>query len=193
MKNQIRKSIDETIELLQKSVILENEIEQSTKLMIKCITSGHKIIIFGNGGSAADSQHIAAELIGRFKIERNSFPAISLTTDSSILTALSNDYSFEIVFSRQCESLVKKGDVVLGISTSGNSLNVKNGLTISKKNGAKIIGLLGNKGGTIKKICDINLIVDSSITSKIQEIHRIIYHIICELIEKELGKKGTIK
>jgi D-sedoheptulose 7-phosphate isomerase len=193
MKNQIRKSIDETIELLQKSVILENEIEQSTKLMIKCITSGHKIIIFGNGGSAADSQHIAAELIGRFKIERNSFPAISLTTDSSILTALSNDYSFDNVFSRQCESLVKKGDVVLGISTSGNSLNVKNGLTISKKNGAKIIGLLGNKGGTIKKICDINLIVDSSITSKIQEIHRIIYHIICELIEKELGKKGTIK
>ena len=150
MKNQIRKSIDETIELLQKSVILENEIEQSTKLMIKCITSGHKIIIFGNGGSAADSQHIAAELIGRFKIERNSFPAISLTTDSSILTALSNDYSFDNVFSRQCESLVKKGDVVLGISTSGNSLNVKNGLTISKKNGAKIIGLLGNKGGTIK-------------------------------------------
>jgi len=193
MKKEIRKSINRSIELIQQSISLEGEIEKATKLMIKSLKSGHKIIIFGNGGSAADSQHIAAELIGRFKINRKSIPAIALTTDTSILTSISNDFSFDQIFSRQCESLVQKGDVALGISTSGNSLNVKKGLIVSKKNGASTIGLLGNKGGIIKKISDINIIVNSSSTSKIQETHRIIYHVICELIEKELAKKGITK
>ncbi len=193
MKKEIRKSINRSIELIQQSISLEGEIEKATKLMIKSLKSGHKIIIFGNGGSAADSQHIAAELIGRFKINRKSIPAIALTTDTSILTSISNDFSFDQIFSRQCESLVQKGDVALGISTSGNSLNVKKGLIVSKKNGASTIGLLGNKGGIIKKISDINIIVNSSSTSKIQETHRIIYHVICELIEKELAKKGIPK
>ncbi len=186
IKNQIQKSFEESITLIKKSSSLNYEIEKATKLILKSLKSGHKIVIFGNGGSAADSQHIAAELIGRFKSERKSFPAIALTTDTSIITALSNDYSFDKIFSRQCESLVKKGDIALGISTSGNSLNVKNGLIASKKNGAITIGLLGNKGGIIKKILDVGIIVNSSTTSKIQEVHRIIYHIICEIVENEL-------
>lgn len=186
MKKQIQKSFEESIALIKKSSSLNNEIEKATKLIIKSLNSGHKIVIFGNGGSAADSQHIAAELIGRFKSERKSFPAIALTTDTSIITALSNDYSFDKIFSRQCESLIKKGDIALGISTSGNSLNVKNGLIASKKNGAITIGLLGNKGGILKKILDVGIIIDSSTTSKIQEVHRIIYHIICEIVENEL-------
>jgi D-sedoheptulose 7-phosphate isomerase len=187
-KKEIIDSFNQSIELIQQSISLEKEIGKTIKLIIKSLKSGHKIVIFGNGGSAADSQHIAAELIGRFKIERNSFPAIALTTDSSIITSLSNDYSFDMVFSRQCESIVKKGDIILGISTSGNSVNVKNGLITSKNKGAITIGLLGNKGGNIKKVSDISIIINSSSTAKIQEVHRIIYHIICEFVEKELSK-----
>jgi len=162
------------------------EIESIVLKIVTAIKNGNKIILFGNGGSAADAQHIAAELIGRFKLERRSFPAIALTTDSSVLTSLSNDYSFETVFSRQCESLVNKDDVVIGISTSGNSKNIENGLRTAKKFGGFAIGLLGSKGGTIKEIVDISLIVDSESTPRIQEAHRTIYHIICELVEKQL-------
>ena len=162
------------------------EIETTAKLCINSLKKGGKILIFGNGGSAADAQHIAAEFIGRFKEERSSFPAISLTTDTSVLTSLSNDYSNDIIFSRQCEGLVNLDDVVLGISTSGNSINVKKALAVSKSRGAITIGLLGNNGGAIKEITDFSLIVNSSITSKIQEAHRVIYHIICEIVENEL-------
>ena len=146
-------------------------------------------MVFGNGGSAADAQHIAAELIGRFKLERRSLSAIALTSNSSIITALANDYSYDTIFSRQCEGLVEKGDVVIGISTSGNSKNVKKGLIASKKNGATTIGFLGSKGGTIGKICDISIIINSSSTPRIQEAHRTIYHVICEEVEKEF--EGT--
>ncbi len=158
-------------------------------MIIECLKNNKKIIVFGNGGSAADAQHIVAEFIGRFKLERKSLPAIALTTNSSILTALANDYSFDTIFSRQCEGLVEEGDVVIGISTSGNSKNVKKGLTISKKMKATTIGLLGSKGGTIRKICDVVIIVNSSSTPRIQEAHRTIYHIICEEVEKALFQK----
>jgi D-sedoheptulose 7-phosphate isomerase len=164
------------------------EIEKTVKEIVKRIISKNKIVLFGNGGSAADAQHIAAEFIGRFVLERNSYPAIALTTDSSTITALSNDYSFEDVFSRQCQGLVNKGDIVIGISTSGNSENVKKGLQMSKNKGAFTVGLLGNGGGNIRKIVDISIIVDSSSTPRIQECHRTIYHIICELVEFELSK-----
>ena len=127
-------------------------------------------------------------MIGRFKLERRSLPAIALTSNSSILTALANDYSYNTIFSRQCEALVEKGDVVIGISTSGNSKNIEKGLTVSKKIGATTIGLLGSKGGRIKKYCNIPIIVNSSSTPRIQEAHRTIYHIICEEVEKEFEK-----
>lgn len=193
MKNQqslsIQKSIQESAKTIQNLAKLTPQIEKSVKVITKCILTGKKVVLFGNGGSAADAQHIAAELIGRYKLERKSYPAIALTTDTSCLTALANDYSFDIVFSRQCESLVDKNDVVVGISTSGNSVNVKKGLETAKKKGATTIGLLGSKGGSIGKLVDIAIIIDSSSTPRIQEAHRTIYHIICEEVEKAMMKK----
>jgi D-sedoheptulose 7-phosphate isomerase len=189
MIDDIKQLIQSSAENIQKSTNLSSDIQKSTESIIQCIKNGNKIILFGNGGSAADAQHIAAEFIGRFQIERDSYPAIALSTDSSVLTSLSNDYSYDVVFSRQCESLVSKGDVVIGISTSGNSKNVYNGIKMAKKKGAITIGLLGNGGGILKESVDISLVVDSSITSEIQEVHRVIYHIICKIVEKKLSKK----
>jgi len=187
MKDNIKKSISESSRIIKTSVTLIPQIENSVNQIISCLKNGNKIVLFGNGGSAADAQHIAAEFIGRFKINRKSFPAIALTTDSSVITSLSNDFSYDNVFSRQVESLVNSGDIVIGISTSGNSKNVKNGIISAKRKGALTIGLLGNKGGQIKKIVDISIVVNSSSTPKIQEVHRVLYHIICELVEKKLS------
>lgn len=189
MEDEIRDSVLKSSELIKQSVDLSPQIEKSVNSIVNSLHMGNKVVIFGNGGSAADAQHMAAEFIGRFKLERESFPAISLTTDTSVLTSLSNDYSYEIVFSRQCESIVSKGDVVIGISTSGNSINVEKGLLASKNRGANTIGLLGNKGGTIKDIVEIPIIVNSSSTEKIQEVHRVIYHIICDMVEKKMVNK----
>ena len=190
MKNrvsEIQKRLEKTSEIILGLESIIPDINKAIKVIGKCLLRGNKIILFGNGGSAADAQHIAAEFIGRFNFNRSSLPALALTSNSSILTSISNDYSFDIVFSRQCESLVKKGDVVIGISTSGNSLNVKRGLLTSKKLSATTIGLLG-KNGSIKKIVDISLSVQCKTTPEIQEAHRIIYHIICEHVEKKLIK-----
>ena len=188
LRKEIQKSILESTKIIKKSTNHIKEIEKSIKIITECLKNNNKIIIFGNGGSAADAQHIVAEFIGRFLLERKSLPAIALTSNSSILTALGNDYSFNTIFSRQCEALVEKGDVVIGISTSGNSKNIEKGLTVSKKIGATTIGLLGSKGGRIKKYCNIPIIVNSSSTPRIQEAHRTIYHIICEEVEKEFEK-----
>ena len=189
VRTQISNILFESSEIIKNSSSLIKEIEKTINEITECYKKHNKVLIFGNGGSAADAQHIAAELIGRFKKERKSLPAIALTTDTSVITSLANDYSFEKIFSRQCESLVTKGDVVIGISTSGNSKNVQAGLITAKKMGAKTIGLLGNKGGKIKNYVDIPIIVNSSSTPRIQEVHRIIYHIICEMIEKNLVSK----
>jgi len=187
MNDIIEKKILESAKIIQESVSLSNKIQDAVLEIYNSLIDGNKIYLFGNGGSAADAQHIAAELIGRYKIERKSIPAVSLTTDTSILSSLSNDYSFETIFSRQCESLVDKNDIVIAISTSGNSKNVINGIITAKKKGAKIIGLLGNNGGEMKNLIDIPIIVNSSSTDKIQEVHRIIYHIICDLIEQKIS------
>ncbi len=190
-KSYIEKILKESSELILNSNFLISDIIRCVDIITRSLKKGNKIILFGNGGSAADAQHIAAEFIGRFNIERKSLPAIALTTDSSILTSISNDYSFDTVFSRQCESLVSKGDVVIGISTSGNSKNVLNALKICKKRGAKTIGLLGNKGGTIIKFVDYSLTVNSKSTPRIQEVHRVVSHLICDLVEKNIeGKNG---
>ena len=183
INEQIIKTITESSNLILNSRDLSEKIEESINEIIKCFKTGNKIIIFGNGGSAADAQHIVAEFIGRFQKERKSLPAISLTTDSSIITSLSNDYSYEIVFSRQCESLVSKGDVVIGISTSGNSKNVEEGIKTAKSMGAVTIGLLGGDGGIINNVVDISIVVESTNTARIQEVHRVIYHIICGIVE----------
>ncbi len=189
LNEEIKKMISESADIILKSKTISEQIEQAINEIVNCLKKGNKIIIFGNGGSAADAQHIAAELIGRFQMERNSLPAISLTTDSSIITSIGNDYSFDVIFSRQCESIVSKDDIVIGISTSGNSKNVENGIITSKKKGATTIGLLGEGGGIIKKIVDISIEIPSKNTAHIQEGHRVIYHVICDNVEKKIFNK----
>jgi len=187
--NQIIQIFEQSVDSLNNSLSLKTQINDAINLIIDSIKNGNKLIIFGNGGSAADAQHIAAELIGRFKLERKSLPAIALTTDSSILTSLGNDYSYDTIFSRQCESLVLKNDVVMGISTSGNSKNVELGMKTAQEIGAKTIGLLGNNGGRIKSVSNISIVVNSDDTANIQESHRVIYHIICNIVEKQLSEE----
>tara|TARA_Y100000310_G_C20703955_1_gene832899 strand:+ start:6921 stop:7502 length:582 start_codon:yes stop_codon:yes gene_type:complete len=187
--NKIDRVFESSSDAILDSKKLSKEIEKSITLIIKSIKNGNKIILFGNGGSAADAQHMAAEFVGRFMKERKSFPAIALSTDSSIITAIGNDYSFEKIFSRQAESLVKKGDVIIAISTSGKSKNILEGIKTSKKLGAKIISLTGKNGVKMKLDSDIFLNVPSTITSRIQEVHRTIIHIICEIVEDELSKR----
>jgi D-sedoheptulose 7-phosphate isomerase len=185
----INKLFEESSTSILKSTKLSNEIEKVVDSITQTYQNGNKVIIFGNGGSAADAQHFAAELMGRYLLERISLPAIALTTDTSIITALGNDYGFDKIFSRQCESLVKKNDVVIGISTSGKSENVLNGIIASKKNGAITIGITGDTGGKLQKLVDIPIIVPSKSTPRIQEVHRIIIHIICELVEESFKNK----
>lgn len=159
------------------------KIKAIAQLLIRTIKNKRTIFLCGNGGSAADSQHTAAELIGKFKKERRPFPVVALTTDTSILTSLGNDYGFDKVFERQLQALARKGDVLIAISTSGNSPNVLNAVQKAQILGVHTVGLLGNGGGKIKKFCDISIIINSNQTARIQEMHILIEHILCELIE----------
>lgn len=152
--------------------------------LIETFTIGNKLLIMGNGGSAADAQHFAGEIVSRFRIERPGLPAIALSTDSSIMTAIGNDYGFERVFARQIEALAAPGDAVIGISTSGNSPNVAKALEVARQAGCTTIGLLGRDGGSIKALCDIPLIMPSNDTPRIQEGHITVIHILCDLIEQ---------
>lgn len=165
------------------------EIEQAVKTIVAAYKKGGKIVLLGNGGSAADAQHLAGELMGRFKIERQALPAIALTTNTSILTALANDYGYDTVFSRQVEALVDERDVVIGISTSGTSPNVVKALEAARAKGAATIALTGGRGG-LKQVADLVLAVPSEDTPRIQEAHITIGHIICELVEKEMSGAG---
>ena len=186
MKSIINHELNEHLITSKKTIKLaSNSIEIAAKLCISCLKKGNKILLFGNGGSAADSQHIAAEIVGRYKTERRGLPAIALTTDTSALTAIANDYGYLNIFSRQLEALANKGDVFIGISTGGSSANVVNGLKIAQDLGCKAIGFSGKDGGEMKKICNINLIAPSEDTARIQEMHIIIGHIICHLIDQE--------
>ncbi len=184
--DEINTIFDDSIEVITKSKNLSEKLNQSTIKIISCLKNNGKVILFGNGGSAADAQHMAAELIGRFKIERESISAIALTTDTSVITSIGNDYDFNKIFSRQCESLVNENDVVIAISTSGNSDNVINGVLKAKEKGSFVVGLTGNSGGKLKSSADILLDVPSDDTARIQEGHRVIIHSLCELIEKNL-------
>jgi len=159
-------------------------------LLCEILADGGKLLIMGNGGSAADAQHFAAELVGRFLCERRGLPAVALTTDSSVLTAVGNDYGFEDVFRRQVDALARPGDAVLGISTSGSSGNVFQALTAANARGCKTIGLLGHDGGTIAEIVDLALTVPVRETPYIQEAHVTIIHVLCALIEERLFPKG---
>jgi len=182
----------ESSNVISKSKVLSKKINDSIKLIISSFEHKNKILIFGNGGSASDAQHMAAEFISRYLLERLSLPAIALTTDTSILTSIGNDYHFDKIFSRQCESLVNKGDIVIAISTSGKSQNVILGIEEAKRKGAKIISLTGNNGGILNQISDICLEIPSNETPRIQEGHRILIHIICELVESHFKNVQSI-
>jgi len=189
MRDRIKDILLESIlvkeELLRTSI---GKIIEITDLIIGCLKKNGKVILFGNGGSASDSQHIAAEFVGRFKKDRNALAAIALTTNTAILTALANDYGYEIVFAKQIEALGEKNDVAIGISTSGKAKNVVLGIKQAKKMGLKTIALTGADGGDLAKLTDISLVVPSSVTARIQEAHITIGHIICELVEEALCK-----
>ncbi len=160
-----------------------HSVEVAAKLCIDCLKNGNKILLFGNGGSAADAQHIAAELVGRYKTERKGLAAIALTTDTSALTAISNDYGYNRVFDRQVEALANTGDVAIGISTGGTSANVASALKLAKDLDCKTIGFSGRGGGEMNELCDINIVVPAQDTARIQEMHIVIGHTICHLID----------
>lgn len=151
----------------------------------QCIARGGKVLLMGNGGSAADSQHIAAEIVGRFKKERKGLAAIALTTDTSILTSVGNDYGYDYIFARQIEALCRPEDLVIGITTSGNSRNVVSAIEAAKQVGAKTVGLTGGTGGKLRDLCDYNLIVPADVTARIQEAHIFIGHCLCEILESD--------
>lgn len=165
---------------------LSPQIAEMVTLLAETFKRGGKLLVMGNGGSAADAQHFVAEVVGRFKMERRGLPAIALSTDTSILTAIGNDYGFDKVFSRQVEALAVPGDLVVGISTSGNSPNVLLALKLAREQGCRTVGLLGKDGGSIKGVCDLALIVPTDDTPRVQEGHITIIHIVCDLLEKNL-------
>lgn len=153
--------------------------------MQDCIRNGGKILIMGNGGSAADSQHIAAEIVGRFKKERKGLPAIALTTDTSIITSVGNDYGYHYIFARQVEALCRPEDLVIGITTSGNSENVVNAIEAANAVGATTVGLTGGTGGKLNALCKYNIVIPSNVTARIQEAHIFVGHSLCEILESD--------
>ena len=182
VKNLLNISAD-----LKKTVAetLSSEILDAAQKIQGRLEAGGKLMLMGNGGSAGDAQHIAAELVGRFKKERKAMPALALTVDTSSLTALGNDYGFDTIFERQVEALANKNDTVIGISTSGNSENVVRAVNKANSIGAFTIGLLGNDGGKLKDAVNLPIIIPSNDTARIQEVHITIGHIICEIIEED--------
>ena len=189
-ENQIRQAIETHKKAVSNFEAGSVEtIAAAAEIITEAIKNGGKICICGNGGSAADAQHIAAELVGRFKRERKAIAAIALTTNSSTITAIANDYKYEDVFSRQVEALVQKNDVLWAISTSGNSANVVAAAESAKQKGAKILAFTGKSGSKLEKIADVCLCTDEKITAHSQEIHQLSYHIICDLVEQEFCKQ----
>ena len=188
MQSIIKHEFSEHIKVSKETIkSIGKPIEIAAKICIDSLKNGNKILIFGNGGSAADAQHIAAELVGRYKTERKGIPAIALTTDTSAITSIANDYGYLHVFDRQVEALANKGDVVIGISTGGSSTNVISALKLANNLGCKTIGFSGKDGGEFNTLCDVNLIAIAEDTPRIQEMHILIGHTLCHLIELEFS------
>jgi D-sedoheptulose 7-phosphate isomerase len=189
------KALQQVLNSFRTGTELRNQVAQdcgenivdAAALIAQCLRSGEKLLFFGNGGSAADAQHLAAEFVGRFQVERRALPAIALTTDSSILTAVGNDYGFDQIFARQVQALGRPGDVAIGISTSGNSPNVTSAIKQAAKQDLKTIGLAGKDGGSLAKCVDISIIIASTNVARVQECHITIGHILCELVEDDLS------
>lgn len=190
IKDQIKKSY-ETKQAIYENEELLNKIAEVCRACVELYKGKNKTILAGNGGSAADAQHIAAELVGRYGFDRPSIPSLALTTDTSNLTAIGNDYGYDKVFSRQLEGMGQEGDIFFGISTSGNSKNIINAFEVAKQKGIKTVALVGRDGGEMAKMADIALVVPSDSTPRIQESHILIGHIICDIIEKEIFGDGV--
>ena len=189
MKKTIHDILEESIRVKQEAVQSQIDlIQKAVELLVNCLKSGNKILIFGNGGSAADAQHIAAEFINRFNVDREPLAALALTTDTSVITSIGNDYDYNLVFSKQIQALGKKGDVAWGISTSGNSKNVVHAAQTAKDLGLINIGMVG-RGGELAKHIDYLFKVPSDTTARIQETHITIAHILCDLVERQLFPK----
>jgi len=186
MKEEILKVLKESIRGKESVLDKVDVIEKMIQVIVSAIKDGNKILVFGNGGSAADAQHLVGELVGRFKMERRALSAIALSTNTSTITSIGNDYGFEHIFSRQIEGLAKKGDVCIGISTSGKATNVIAGIKKAKDIGARTLVLTGCDGGGLAKISDISLVIASNSTPRIQEAHIAVIHIICEQVEKSI-------
>ena len=188
MQSIIKHEFSEHLKASKKTMeSIGKSIEIAAKLCINSLKNGNKILIFGNGGSAADAQHIAAELVGRYKTERKGLSAIALTTDTSAITSIANDYGYLHVFDRQVEALANEGDVVIGISTGGASTNVISALRLANDLGCKTIGFSGRDGGKFNALCDVNLIAIAQDTPRIQEMHILFGHTLCHLIELEFS------
>ena len=184
--NTIQNSFKEHINLASSTLTsCETDLQAVSTICIEALKRGNNILLFGNGGSASDAQHIAAELTGRFNKERDGLSAFALSTDTSAITSIANDYGYEFIFSRQINAVAKSGDVLIGISTSGNSKNVVNGLKEGIKKDCIAIGFSGKDGGKLNSLCKINLVVPSKDTARIQEMHILFGHILCQLIEDE--------
>jgi len=192
IKQEIKKSY-ETKQAIYNNDELLNKIVDVSKLCVELYKGSNKTILAGNGGSAADAQHIAAELVGRYGFDRPSIPSLALTTDTSNLTAIGNDYGYDHVFSRQLEGMGQDGDIFIGISTSGNSANIVKAFDSAKKKNITTIALTGRDGGEMAKMADIALVVPSDSTPRIQESHILIGHILCDIIEKEIFSDGVSK
>jgi D-sedoheptulose 7-phosphate isomerase len=192
MKEEILQAFKDSSEV--KARFIRNHADmliQVVKVLVAAFKGGHKVLLFGNGGSAADAQHLAAEFVNRFLIERPPLPAIALTTDTSILTSISNDYGYADTFAKQVKALGKEGDVAIGISTSGTAANVVKAIKVAKDMGMKTVGLTGGDGGDLAKIVDFALVVDSSATPRIQETHITIGHVLCEMVDRMLFQQPT--
>jgi D-sedoheptulose 7-phosphate isomerase len=188
MKNTIQKEFESHLETIQKVInISAKDLETAAQLIVEVLKKGNKVLICGNGGSASDAQHFSAELTGRYKTERRGLPSVALSTDTSALTAIGNDYGFEKVFSRQVEALGSSGDVVIGISTSGNSKNVIEALKCAKELGCRTIGLSGKEGGAMNMHCNVNIVVPSDDTPRIQEMHILFIHTICQIVDNNFN------
>lgn len=194
MEKIVKEILNESIRVKNKIVddpSLLSQISKISSVIIEAYRKKNKVILFGNGGSAADAQHVAGELVNRLQMEREALPAIALTTDSSVLTSIANDYDYSRIFARQMEAFAKEGDVAIGISTSGSSPNVIEAVKVAKEKGAKTVGFTGNKGGKLAELVDFVIRVPSDETPRIQESHITIFHIICCLVEKELFENGS--
>jgi len=180
-------NLQEHLVLFESLHLLNDAVQQAIDACVSALQSGGKIMLCGNGGSAADSQHLAAEFTGRFSVDRKPLAALALSTDTSALTCIANDYHFDEVFSRQVRALGRSGDCLLAISTSGNSANVCKAVEAARSLGVHCIGLLGRDGGKLKNLCDVSIVVPSAITARIQEAHILIGHSLCGAIEQQLG------